>query len=151
MMLRNSLNDALKEAMRNKDKQAISTLRLILAALKDRDIAARGEGSEAIGEDAVLEMLQKMIRQRRDSIEMYEKAGRTELAEREQSEIAVIEKFLPKQMSAEEVEKIVEDLIAELGVDSIKDMGKVMGALKSKYAGTMDFGKASGVVKAKLV
>ncbi len=151
MMLRNSLNDALKEAMRNKDKQAISTLRLILAALKDRDIAARGEGSEAIGEEAVLEMLQKMIRQRRDSIEMYEKAGRTELAEREQSEIDVIEKFLPKQMSAEEIEKIVEDLIAELGVDSIKDMGKVMGALKSKYAGKMDFGKASGVVKAKLV
>ncbi len=151
MMLRNSLNDALKEAMRNKDKQAISTLRLILAALKDRDIAARGEGSDPIGEEAVLEMLQKMIRQRRDSIEMYEKAGRTELAEREQNEIVVIEKFLPKQMSSEEIEKIVEDLIAELGADSIKDMGKVMGALKSKYAGTMDFGKASGVVKAKLV
>ncbi|WP_419905754.1 GatB/YqeY domain-containing protein [Kiloniella sp.] len=150
-MLRNSLNDALKDAMRNKDKQAISTLRLILAALKDRDIAARGEGRDPIGEEDVLEMLQKMIRQRRDSIEMYEKAGRTELAEREQSEIAVIEGFLPKQMSAEEVEQIVADLIVELGADSIKDMGKVMGALKGKYAGKMDFGKASAIVKTKLV
>ncbi len=150
-MLRNSLNDALKDAMRNKDKQAISTLRLILAALKDRDIAARGEGRDPIGEDDVLEMLQKMIRQRRDSIEMYEKAGRTELAEREQSEIGIIEGFLPKQMSAEEVEQIVIDLIAELGADSIKDMGKVMGALKGKYAGKMDFGKASAAVKTKLV
>ncbi|MFD2206405.1 GatB/YqeY domain-containing protein [Kiloniella antarctica] len=150
-MLRNSLNDTLKDAMRNKDKQAISTLRLILAALKDRDIAARGEGHDPIGEDDVLEMLQKMIRQRRDSIEMYEKAGRTELAEREQSEIGIIEGFLPKQMSEEEVEQIVVDLIAELGADSIKDMGKVMGALKGKYAGKMDFGKASAVVKTKLV
>ncbi|MEH6630745.1 MAG: GatB/YqeY domain-containing protein [Halopseudomonas aestusnigri] len=150
-MLRNSLNDTLKDAMRNKDKQATSTLRLILAALKDRDIAARGEGRDPIGDDDVLEMLQKMIRQRRDSIEMYEKAGRTELAEREQSEIGVIEGFLPKQMSAEEVEQIVADLIVELGADSIKDMGKVMGALKGKYAGKMDFGKASAAVKTKLV
>ncbi|OUS13881.1 glutamyl-tRNA amidotransferase [Rhodospirillales bacterium 47_12_T64] len=150
-MLRNSLNDALKDAMRNKDKLAISTLRLILAAMKDRDIAARGEGRDPIGEEDLLEMLQKMIRQRRDSIEMYEKAGRTELAEREQSEIGVIEVFLPKQMSAEEVEQVVIDLIAELGADSIKDMGKVMGALKSTYAGKMDFGKASAVVKKQLV
>ncbi|MCZ4279240.1 GatB/YqeY domain-containing protein [Kiloniella laminariae] len=150
-MLRNSLNDALKEAMRSKDKLAISTLRLILAALKDRDIAARGEARDQIGEEEVLEMLQKMIRQRRDSVEMYEKAGRSELAERELSEITVIEGFLPQQMSAEEVEQVVTDLVAELGADSIKDMGRVMGVLKERYAGKMDFGKASGLVKTKLV
>ncbi|WP_020592539.1 GatB/YqeY domain-containing protein [Kiloniella laminariae] len=150
-MLRNSLNDALKEAMRSKDKLAISTLRLILAALKDRDIAARGEARDQIGEEEVLEMLQKMIRQRRDSVEMYEKAGRSELAERELSEITVIEGFLPQQMSVEEVEQVVTDLVAELGADSIKDMGRVMGVLKERYAGKMDFGKASGLVKTKLV
>ncbi|WP_343561844.1 GatB/YqeY domain-containing protein [Kiloniella sp. b19] len=150
-MLRSTLNDALKTAMREKDQQRLSTVRLILAALKDRDIAARGEGQDQLGEDAILEMLQKMVRQRRDSIELYEKAGRTELADREKAEVAVIEAFLPQQMDEEATKAAVIEVIAEVEAASIKDMGKVMAVLKDRYAGQMDFGKASGVVKAELV
>lgn len=147
-MLRSRLNDALKAAMKSKDTLAVSTLRLILAALKDRDIAARGKGNdEGITEDEVLEMLQKMVRQRRDSIEMYTKGGRQELAEREASEIAVIERFLPQSLGEEEMRAAIDTAIAELNASSIKDMGRVMAELKQRFAGQMDFGKASAIVK----
>ena len=150
-MLRARLNDQLKTSMKAKDQRATSTLRLILAALKDRDIAARERGvTDGIGEDEIVEMMQKMVRQRRESIELYEKGGRPELAQQEAEEIAVIERFLPKQLSESEIQEAVAATIAEVGATSIKDMGKVMGALKSAYAGRMDFGKAGRMIKEQL-
>lgn len=151
MSLRVRLNDELKTAMKAKDQRAISTLRLILAALKDRDIAARERGvTDGIGDDEIVEMMQKMVRQRRESIELYQKGNRPELAQQESEEIAVIERFLPKQLSDAEMQEAVSATIAETGAASIKDMGKVMGALKAKFAGRMDFAKAGGLVKQKL-
>ena len=151
-MLRQTLTDALKEAMKAKDETATSALRLILAALKDRDIAARtkGDGGE-LGDDEILGLLQSMIKQRRESIEMYEKGGRTELAEQEKREIEIIEGFLPEQMSDDAMAAAIAAVIAETGADSIKDMGRVMGVLKAEHAGTMDFSKASKMVKEKLL
>ena len=150
-MLRDRLKDALKEAMKAKDEVGLRTLRLILAALKDRDIAARPSGnSDGINEDEILGMLQSMIKQRHDSIEMYNQGSRDDLVAGEAAEIAVITQFLPQQLSDDEVAAAVATIIAETGAESIKDMGKVMGALKSRYAGQMDFGKASGLVKARL-
>eukprot|EP00752_Nemacystus_decipiens_P013244 g11733.t1 len=149
--LRNRLNEALKEAMRAKDQRAISTLRLILAALKDRDIAARGKSEDGrISDDEILQMLQSMVKQREDSIAMYEQGGRLELAEQEQAEIDVIRRFLPTQLSEEEVREAVALVIADLDAGSLKEMGKVMAELRSRYAGRMDFGKASGLVKQTL-
>lgn len=151
-MLREQISDALKEAMKNKVAEEVATLRLIMAALKDRDIAARSNGNQdGISEDELLSMMQSMIKQRRESIEMYEKGGRAELAQQEAAEIAVIEKFLPKQMSEDEVTNAVKAVIAEIEASSLKDMGKVMAELKGRYAGKMDFGKASGIVKGQLV
>ena len=151
-MLRRRLNEALKEAMKSKEQVAVATLRLILAALKDRDIAARGKGeSDGIGDDQILEMLQKMVRQRHDSIEMYEQGGREDLSQREAAEIEVIERFLPKAMSEDEMKATVGELIDELQAGSIKDMGRVMSTLKERYPGRMDFGKASAMVKKALV
>ncbi len=150
-MLRSRLNDALKDAMKSQNSLAVSTLRLILAALKDRDIAARGKGeNDGIGEDEILEMLQKMVRQRRDSIEMYTKGGREELAEREAGEIKVIEGFLPQALGEDEMRAAIDAVVAELNASSIKDMGRVMGELKQRFAGQMDFGKASAIVKEQL-
>ena len=150
-MFRNRLNEALKDAMKAKDKRATSTLRLILAALKDRDIAARGRGkSDGIEEDEILDLLQKMVRQRHDSIEMYQKGNRQDLVEKEQDEIVIIEGFLPKQLTEEEMKAAVEEVIDELEASTIKDMGRVMGELKTRFPGRMDFGKASGLVKARL-
>jgi uncharacterized protein YqeY len=150
-MLRNRLNDALKDAMRAKDRSAVSTLRLILAALKDRDIAARTAGrSEGVEEEEILQILQKMVRQRHEAIEMYRKADRQDLVEQEQAEIAVIERFLPRQLDEQEMRGVVNDTIEELDAGTIKDMGRVMGALKERYAGRMDFGKASAMVKEQL-
>jgi uncharacterized protein YqeY len=147
-MLRDRLTDALKEAMKAKDARRVSALRLILAALKDRDIAARGKGQgEGISDDDILQMLQTMIRQRNESIAAYEQGGRLELAQQEQEEITVIEEFLPPQLDAGEIREAVEQEIAELGAEGLKDMGRTMAALKAKYAGRMDFGKASGIVK----
>jgi uncharacterized protein YqeY len=147
-MLRDRLSDALKEAMKAKDARRVSALRLILAALKDRDIAARGKGQgEGISDDDILQMLQTMIRQRNESIAAYEQGGRLELAQQEQEEITVIEEFLPPQLDAGEIREAVEQEIAELGAEGLKDMGRTMAALKAKYAGRMDFGKASGIVK----
>lgn len=151
MSLRARLSDDLKTAMKARDQRATSALRLILAALKDRDIAARERGvTDGIGEDEIVEMLQKMVRQRRESIDLYERGGRPELAQQEAEEIAVIERFLPKQLSEAEIQAAVDSIIAETGASSIKDMGKVMGALKASFAGRMDFGKAGALVKQKL-
>ena len=150
-MLRDQIIETMKNAMRAKDVIPLATLRLIQAAMKDRDIAARSDGNiDGISDDEILSMLQSMIKQRRDSIDMYENGGRPELAEREAQEIAVIESFLPEQMDADAVNSAVDEIIGELGASSMKDMGRVMATLKERYAGSMDFGKASGVVKAKI-
>lgn len=150
-MLRDTIRTELNDAMRAKDARATSTLRLIIAALKDRDIAARGTGDEgSIGDDDILKMLQTMVRQRRDSIEMYEKGGRLELAEREAQEIAIIERFLPEQLDEAAIREAVAATIGDLGAGGLKDMGKVMGALRERYAGQMDFGMASAIVKEQL-
>jgi len=150
-MFRTELSDALKDAMRAKEACAVSTLRLILAALKDRDIAARGKGnSEGISDENILDLLQKMVRQRRDSIELFEKGDRQDLADKEAEEIEVIQRFLPKQMDPDQVRGVVQEVIEELGAATIKDMGRVMAALKERYAGRMEFGKASALVKERL-
>jgi uncharacterized protein len=150
-MLRARLNDALKAAMKAKDQRSTSTLRLILAALKDRDIAARSRGNtEGIGDDEIIDMMQKMIRQRRDSINLYEQGGRTELAQQESEEIDIIQGFLPRQMDMAESQAAVDQAIADVGAASIKDMGRVMASLKERYAGRMDFAKAGTLVKQKL-
>ena len=150
-MLRQRLNDALKDALKAKDQIGVSTVRLILAALKDRDIAARGKGNkEGIAEEEILGLLQNMIKQRQESIVLFEKGGRCELAEQERGEIAVIERFLPKQMSEDELTKAVRDAIRETGANTLKDMGKTMAVLKGRYAGQMDFTKASALVKQAL-
>ena len=150
-MLRTELSDALKTAMKARDQRSVSTVRLILAALKDRDIAARGNGnSEGIGEPEIVEMLRKMVRQREEAIALYEQGGRLELAQQEREEIGVIERYLPKQMSEAETRQAVEAAVAELGAQSLKDMGKVMGALKQNYGGRLDMAKAGQLVKAKL-
>ena len=134
--------------MRAKDSRRVSALRLILAALKDRDIGARPKDlTGGIGEDEILSMLQTMIRQRRESIAAEEQGGRIELARQEEEEIAVIEEFLPPQLGAREMRLAIEQEIAQIGAAGLKDMGRIMAALKVKYAGRMDFGKASGIVK----
>lgn len=151
-MLRQQINDALKDAMRGKDETAVSTLRLILAAVKDRDIAARSKGNtEGISEDEFLNLLQTMVKQRRESIALYEQGGRLDLAEQEQAEIVVIQRFLPQQLDEEETRAAVVQVIDELGATGIKDMGRIMAALRDRYAGQMDFARASGIVKAQLV
>lgn len=154
MALREQIGEALKTAMREKDKERLSTLRLINAAIKDRDIARRAEGGDAadagVGSDDILSILGKMVKQRQESARAYEEGGRLELAEQERSEITVIEDFLPKQLDEAETEKAVQAAIADTGASSIRDMGKVMGALKSKYTGQMDFGAVGPMVKARL-
>lgn len=150
-MLRTRLNEALKEAMRSKNQRAVSTVRLILAALKDRDIAARTRGvTDGIDEAEIMALLQTMIKQRQESIRLYEQGGRCELAEQEREEIAVIETFLPKQLSEAETEQAVGDLIAETGANCVKDMGRTMAELRARFAGRMDFTRASAIVKQKL-
>lgn len=150
-MLRKAIPEALKVALKDQDKLTLSTVRLIMAALKDRDIAARGKGNtEGIDDDEILQMLQTMVKQRRDSIEMYEKGGRLELAEQEGEEITIIERFLPQQLGDAEIGAAVDRVMADVGAGGLKDMGKVMGALRDQYAGQMDFGKASALVKEKL-
>jgi uncharacterized protein YqeY len=147
-VLRQDLNESLKKAMKAKDGCATSTIRLILAAIKDRDIAARTQGAgEKISDEQILEVLQKMVRQRKESIEMYAKGGRQDLVDRESHEIEVVEGFLPKPLSEAESQEAVAGVIGELGASSIKEMGQVMGELKRRYAGRMDFSKASTLVK----
>ena len=150
-MLREKFKDQLKDAMKSRNERAVATLRLIQAALKDRDIAARGRGTmEGIDEAEILAMLQSMIKQRRESIEAFEKGARPELARQEQEEIAIIEGFLPKQMSDAEAQAAITSLVAELGATSIKDMGRTMAALKERHSGTIDMTKASALVKQAL-
>ena len=150
-MLRARIDAALKTAMKAKEKHTVGTVRLIMAALKDRDIAARSKGNnDGVGEDEIFSMLQSMVKQRRESVEMYEKGGRAELAEQEAGEIKIIQTFLPKQMDEAEVSAAVQEAISDFSATSLKDMGKVMGALKEKFAGRMDFSKASAQIKAKL-
>lgn len=148
ILMREQINAALKEAMKAQDKRKTSTLRLINAAIKDRDIAARTKGGgEGVSDSEVLEILAKMIKQRREAVTTYEEAGRLELAEQEAQEIEIISGFLPKQLSDDEIREACQTAISESGAESLKDMGKVMGALKSGYAGQMDFGKAGAIVK----
>jgi len=149
--MRNQINAALKEAMKNKEAARLSTLRLINAAIKDREISLRGQGGdESIGDSEILAILGKMVKQRQESARAYEEGGRIELAEKEREEITVIETFLPQQLSEEEAGAAVDAAIAEVGAESIRDMGKVMGILKSKYTGQMDFGAVGPMVKDKL-
>lgn len=150
-MLREKFKDELKTAMKARSERAVATLRLIQAALKDRDIAARGKGKlDGIDEAEILSMLQTMIKQRRESITHFEQGGRLELAQQEQEEIAIIEAFLPKQMSDAEAAEAIKGLIDELGAASIKDMGRTMTALRERFAGRIDFAKASALVKGLL-
>jgi uncharacterized protein YqeY len=150
-MLRDNLNEALKEAMRARDMTTVGAVRLILAKLKEVDIAARTEANrEGVADDRILSMLQGMIKQRNESVVLYEKGNRPELAEKEKAEIAVIERFLPKQMDEAAVAAAVAEAVASTGAKSVKDMGGVMAALKTKYAGQMDFAKASAAVKKAL-
>ena len=150
-MLRDKLSDALKDAMRARDMAAVGTIRLILAKLKEVDIAARTEANrEGVADDKILSMLQGMIKQRNESVVLYERGSRSDLADKEKAEIAVIERFLPQQMDEAAVEAAVKEAVAASGAKSIKDMGGVMAALKAKYAGQMDFAKASAAVKKTL-
>ena len=151
MNLRERLGTSLKDAMRAKDATRLMTLRLINAAIKDRDIDARAEGNETgVSDDTLLAILSKMVKQRQESARAYEEGGRLELAEKELSEITIVEEFLPRQLSATETEQVIADSIAEADANSIRDMGKVMGVLKAKYTGQLDFGKVGGLVKAQL-
>lgn len=151
MELRERVSTALKQAMRDKAADRLSTLRLINAAIKDKDIAARAEGNEdGVPNAEVLAILGKMSKQRLESARAYEEGGRLDLAEREQAEIEVIEEFLPRQLSEDEAKKAVSEAISETGAKSIRDMGKVMGVLKSNYTGQMDFGSVGPMVKARL-
>ena len=150
-MLRQQFNDALKAAMLAKDTQTLSTLRMILAALKDKDIAARPKGiADGIGDDEILALLQTMVKQRRESIALYVQGNRQDLADKELAEIAVIEKFMPAQMDDAEMTAAVAAIVAEVGASSIKDMGKVMAVLKERFTGRMDFSQAGPKVKAAL-
>jgi uncharacterized protein YqeY len=149
-MLRDDINNALKIAMKAQEPRRVSTLRLVNAALKNSDIEARTAGKGPLGDDELLSLMQKMIKQRQESVELYDKGGRPELAAQEREEIAIITSFLPQQMSQDEIKAAVAAVVTEIGAASMKDMGKVMAALKERYAGKMDFAKAGGLVKAQL-
>ncbi|CAN5389155.1 GatB/YqeY domain-containing protein [soil metagenome] len=149
-MLRDDINNAVKDAMRAKDERKLLTLRMVNSTLKNSDIEARGQGKPPLSDEDILGVLQKMIKQRQESIALYDKGGRPELAAAEREEIMVISAYLPKQMSDDEVKAAISAVISETGAAGMKDMGKVIAALRAKYAGQMDFGKASGLVKAAL-
>lgn len=146
-MLRDDLSNSLKEAMKNHDTATVNAVRLIIAGQKEKDVEARGKGLEKASDEVLLSMMQSMIKQRNESIKIYNDGNRPDLAQKEQSEIDVISRFLPKQLNAQEIETIIKDAVTILGASSIKDMGKVMSTLKSKYAGQMDFGAASAIIK----
>lgn len=151
MEKRAEFNTALKKAMKEKEQVAVSTIRLIMAALKDRDISAREKNKgEGLDDREILGMLQSMIKQRLESAKTYNEAGRDDLAEREEAEIDVIRSFMPKQLDENEMTEVVEGLISETGANDIKDMGKIMGALKTKYAGQVDMSRAGAIVRKKL-
>jgi len=149
-MLRDDINNALKEAMKAREERRVSTLRMVNAAIKDRDIEARGAGKGPLSDDELLQLFQKLIKSRQDSVEMYRKGNRADLVAQEEQEIAIISGYLPKQMSEDEMKAAIAAAIKDTGAASMKDMGKVIGALRGKYAGKMDFAKASGLVKGML-
>jgi uncharacterized protein len=149
-VLRDDINNALKQAMKAGDKRRVSTLRLVNSAVKNADIEARGHGKGPLSDDELLGLLQKMIKQRHESVELYEKGGRPELAAQEREEIDIIASYLPKQMSDAEMRAAIEAAVEETGAAGMKDMGKVMAALKARHSGKMDFAKASGLVKTRL-
>ncbi len=149
-MLREDLQKTLKESMLNKDTSTVSAVRLIIAGMKEKDVEARGKGQAQASDAELLSMMQGMIKQRNDSIKMYVEGNRQDLADKELSEIKVIEKFLPKQMSEAEIESVLKSIISETGAASMRDMGKVMGELKAKYAGQLDMAKASSMIKSLL-
>src|SRR5215212_227497 len=148
--VREMLRDDINNAMRAKDERKLSTLRMVNSTIKNADIAARGEGKPPLSDADLLGVFQKMIKQRQESVELYDKGGRAELAAQEREEIAIISAYLPKQMSEDEMKAAITAAIAEAGAAGMKDMGKVIGVLRAKFAGQMDFGKASGMVKAAL-
>ena len=150
MPLKKQIEDKLNDALKAKDKNTFPTLRLIVSAIKDAEIAGRSKGQKEVKDSDITGILKKMIKQRNESCEVYKKAGRTELLESETKEINVINTFLPKQLSEEETKKICEEVIKSVGASSMKDMGKVMGVLKSKHADTLDFSKVSGIIKGLL-
>ncbi len=151
-MIRTELNEALKVSMKAQEKCAVSTIRLILAALKDRDICARADGNDdGVSDDEVLALLQTMVKQRDESIRLYEEGGRLELAEQEREEVEVIRRFMPQPLEGEDLDSAVKDVIREIGARDMKDMGKTMALLKQRYPGRMDFAKASGMVRQALV
>ena len=150
MPLKKQIEDKLNEALKAKDKNTYPTLRLMVSAIKDAEIAGRSKGLKEIKDSDITSILKKMIKQRNESCEVYKKAGRTELLENETKEINVINNFLPKQLSEEDTKKICQEVIKSIGASSMKDMGKVMGALKSKHADTLDFSKVSGIIKGLL-
>jgi uncharacterized protein len=149
-VLRQEINTALKEAMKARDARRVSTLRLVNAAFTNAEIDAEVHGRAAIGDDELLALLQKMIKQRQEAVEIYDKAGRSDLADGERGEIAIIQAFLPKQMGEADMQAAIAEIVKATGAQSLRDMGKVMSALKQTYAGKMDFGKASGLVKGML-
>lgn len=149
-MLRDAIQNAIKEAMKNHQPERLSTVRMVLAGIKEKDVDARGKGKECAAEADLMSMMQTMIKQRQESAKMYRDGGRPELAEKEEKEIGVIEEFLPKQMNDAEVDVAIAAVIAEVNASSMKDMGAVMAKLREKYAGQMDFGAASGKIKAAL-
>ncbi|HLH94171.1 MAG TPA: GatB/YqeY domain-containing protein [Xanthobacteraceae bacterium] len=149
-MLRDEINEAVKTAMKSQDKLKLGTLRMVNSAIKNADIEARGAGKAALGDADILGLLQKLIKQRQESVELYRKGGRQELVEQEEAEIAVIRHFLPQALSEADTNAAITEVIRETGASGMKDMGKVIAALKERYAGRMDFAKASGLVKARL-
>jgi uncharacterized protein len=149
-MLRDDINNALKDAMKAKDERRVSTLRLVNSTFKNADIEARGQSKGPLGDAELLSLLQKMIKQRQESVELYDKGGRPELAQQERDEIVIIASYLPKQMSEDDVKGAIAEAIRDTGAAGMKDMGKVIAALRAKYAGQMDFAKASALVKGAL-
>ena len=146
-MLREDLQNALKDAMKSKNMSEVNAIRMIIAGMKEKDVDARGKGKKQADDSELLSMMQGMIKQRNESIKLYNDGNRPDLAAKEQAEIVVIERFLPKQLSEAEMTEVIKGIIAKTGAQSIKDMGKVMGALRGVYAGQMDFGKASELIK----
>ncbi len=149
-MLRDAIQNAIKESMKNHQPERLSTARMILAGIKEKDVDARGKGKECAAEADLMSMMQTMIKQRQESAKMYREGNRPELAEKEENEVKIIEEFLPRQMNDAETEAAIAEVIAEVGASSMKDMGAVMSKLREKYAGQMDFGAASGKIKAAL-
>ena len=149
-MLREDLQNALKEAMKAKDMETVGAVRLIIAGQKEKDVVARGSGKECASDQELLAMMQTMVKQRTESAKIYREGGREEIAVKEEKEIKVIERFLPKQLGEDETKEIIKNIMAEIGASSIKDMGKVMAELKAKYAGQVDMGKASSLIKTLL-